>query len=204
MMLALKHVTRRMSLGLCSLVLLVLLVACGGPSTPSTIGTTPTPTPTNTPTPTPTPVTTQTYTGTGFTIGYPTGWTPMNQAGLGVAITDQLKANAVTVITTPATGTADQVSAAEATALIPIVMPGAQPITTVAPTTTFAGDTWAQKAYTGMTTVNGQSVKTRIYLLVNIHQGKAFVILYGGPDLAFDVYNVQYFQPMLQSFKFTA
>ena len=201
-----KHVTQRLAFGLSALVLLFFLAACSGPGG---IGSSPTPTPrppTPTPTPTPTPVTTQTYTGTGFTIGYPTGWTPQKQPGLGVAITDSLKVNAVSVFTSSALpgATAEQVATAESVALLPLVVQGAKPDTSVASTTTVGGDTWVQKAYTGTLSANGQSVPGRVYMLVDIHHGTAYTIIYGGPAALFDVENAQYFQPMLQSFKFTS
>lgn len=203
-----KHVTQRMSLSLCALLLMMLFAACGGPaSTGTTPGNTPAPTPTpQAPTATPTPaVVLKTYTGTNFTISYPPDWTTTDQAGLGVAINDPLKVSAITVLAFPlpvAGETATQVAAGETTTLIPLVLKGSQPITTVAPTTTLAGDTWVQKAFTGMASANGQDVKTRVYMLVDVHNGKAYVILYGAPDVAFDAVNTQYFQAMLQTFKF--
>lgn len=201
-----KHVTRRFAFALSALVLVFFLAACGGPGGIGGGSATPTPTNTPTPTPSPTPVTTQTYNGTGFTIGYPAGWTAQSEASLGVAITDALKVNAISVITVPAAPgeSSDQIAAAEATTLIPILLHGSQPDAAVASTTTVAGDTWVQKAYTGTISAGGQNVPGRIYLLVDVHHGSAYVIYYGGPAATFDVENTQAFQPMLQSFKFTS
>lgn len=208
-----KHVTRRMSLGLGVALLMVLLAACGGGSSGST-GTTPTPK-ASTPTPTPTPaVAMQTYTGNGFTVSYPQGWTPdaSNSQGISqVAITDKTTGNAFTIVATPDPGgisSADKLADASIQALSKAAVKDGKAVS-VDPSVTINGVTWAQRAITGTTTVNGQSVPVKVILLVTVHpasaaNSQAYQLIYGGPTLLFDQTNTQIFQPMLQSFKFTA
>lgn len=201
----LKHVTRRMSLGLCSLVLVALLTACGGFTTNTT--TTPTPQP---PTPTPTPaVAMTTYTGKDFSISYPKDWkaTPASTA---IAIGDSLDIYNMTLAATPdpsGTATADQladggVAGAKAN------LKDAQTVS-IAPTTTIAGQTWSQRAVSGTTTVNGQSIEVELIILATTHPAsaldtKGYIISYGTIKLQFEQATSMYFMPMLQSFKFAA
>lgn len=201
----LKHVTRRMSPGLCALVLVVLLAACGGSG--STATTTPTPQP---PTPTPTPaVVMTTYTGTDFNISYPKDW-KASPAGTTVAIGDSLNIYNMTITSTPDPGgavTADQLADTGVTGA-KANLKNAQTVT-IAPTTTVAGQTWSQRAVSGTTTVNGQSVEVELIILTTTHPAaaattKGYIIAYGTIKQQLDLATGMYFMPMLQSFKFAA
>ncbi len=188
-----KHVTQRMSLGLSTLLLVVLLAACGGTGSTGS-GSTPTPKP-PTPTPTTPAVAMQTYTGTNYSISYPQNWKVDSSSAQGIsqtAIHDDVSGNAFTIVGTPDPG---GVSSASSLA----------DITTV----TINGVTWAQRSITGTTTVNGQDVPATIFLLVTLHPANAanttaYQLIYGGPTVTFAQANVLAFQPMLQSFKFKA
>ncbi len=59
-----------------------------------------------------------------------------------------------------------------------------------------------------MTTQNGQSVVVQVVVIVGIHpanspMSKGFIIVYSTTKSLFVQANTTYFQPMLQSFKFT-
>src|SRR5207248_1720861 len=80
---------------------------------------------------------------------------------------------------------------------------------TVSPTTTIAGDTWSQGAATGDVTPSGKSSpqNVKIVIIADNHPAKAtttkaFVIAYATGSQIFDLANITYFQPILQSFKF--
>jgi hypothetical protein len=83
-----------------------------------------------------------------------------------------------------------------------------QPVSLPA-TTTVAGESWAQRGVTGNVTTNGVSGPAEIILLADNHPAhapttKTYEIYYGGPSVVFQQENLLVFQPMLQSFKFTA
>jgi hypothetical protein len=83
-----------------------------------------------------------------------------------------------------------------------------QPVSLPA-TTTVGGETWAQSGITGTATSNGVAIPGELVGLANNHPAnspttKVFEIYYGGPTLSFQQENLLVFQPMLQSFKFTA
>jgi len=80
---------------------------------------------------------------------------------------------------------------------------------TVAPTTMVGGDTWNQRAVSGDATVNGQTANIKLVVIADNHpesspSTKGFIIVYGTAKQLFDAANSTYFQPMLQSFKFTS
>ena len=208
-----KHVTRWMSVSFSALFLIVLLAACGNSGNSSAA--TPTPKP---PTATPTAAATaapaaplQTYTGTGFTIQYPQSWKVQNSQGA-IVFTDAQQDNTVTIVTAPNPG--GSVSAAQQlklglNALAQTAgISNAQPVSLPA-TTTIAGETWAQSGITGTAKTNGVAVPGELIGLADNHPAnspttKVFNIYYGGPTLTFQVENTSVFQPMLQTFKFTA
>ena len=83
-----------------------------------------------------------------------------------------------------------------------------QPVSLPA-TTTIGGETWAQSGITGTATDNGVAVPGELIGLANNHPAnspttKTYEIYYGGPSLSFQQENLLVFQPMLQTFKFTA
>ncbi len=209
MMLSWKHVTRRVSISLGVVVLMVFLAACGGGSTGSS---TPTPAaPTPTPSPSTPSVAMQTFTGNGFTISYPQNWQKSSSNNTQTVFTDQTTGNAFTIVQTPDPGgaaSADSLANASVQALSTSVLKNGK-TETVPASVTVNGVTWVQRALTGSITVNGQDVPAKLILLVAIHpasaaNSQAFQLIYGGPTLTFDLINAQIFQPMLQSFKFTA
>ncbi|MGH2507828.1 MAG: PsbP-related protein [Ktedonobacteraceae bacterium] len=207
----LKQVTRRLSLGICSLVLLVLLVACGG-STPSggTNGTAST-APAGGPTPTPTPSIAMTgATATTYSITYPQTW---KKTGAGDNVTFQdapTSGNNLSIVVTPnPNGVASADKLADATVLAFGKTLTNSKVVTISATITINGVTWSQRAITGTTKVGVQNVLVKAILLVATHPAsssntQAYEIIYGGPEFTFDLVNAVDFQPMLNSFKFTA
>lgn len=212
-----KHVTRRMSIACCSLLLVVLLAACGGSGNNGTGSATATPAATQAPTATATPaapaVTMKTYTGTDYSISYPSTWqvTSSNgQAANQVAIQDATTGNGLTIVGTPdpnGVSSADSLASISAQTIAKSVVKNGQ-VTSLS-SVTLNGVTWAQRQITGTITLQGQDVPAKIILLVATHPAnsattKAYQLFYGGPTATFDQANTLAFQPMLQSFKFTA
>src|SRR5437899_1794836 len=81
----------------CSLLLAILLVACGDGTTSTPSSATPTSKPS--PTATPTPALTV-YTGKGYSIGYPQGW-KVTPSGKQVDFTDASEVYHVTIMVEP-------------------------------------------------------------------------------------------------------
>ena len=183
-----------------SLLLLTLFVsACdfGGS------GTTPTPTPT-------TATNLTTYTGDGYTISYPQPW-KIKKDSTGVTFTDPSGIAYFQIHEAPnpngIVSTSNQVTLG-LTAFKSQAKNYQQQ--SVASTTSVAGETWSQSAATGDITPSGQSsrVNVKIYIIADNHPAsspstKAFIIGYATGTQVFDLANTGYFQPMLQSFKFT-
>lgn len=203
-----KHVTQRLSLGLCALVLVVLLAACSGPG--GIAASTPTPPPTPTPSPTPTPAVTV-FTGDGYTISYPQDWKKSSAAGQ-VSFQDTLGINNLAVGTVPnpngiaQPGTvidallAGGVKEANMTSTSPANLPAS---------VSMAGETWTQKGTTGTASKGGQSAPYEVVVLAANHPAngvntKIFELIYAGPLLGSTLMDQQIFQAMLQSFKFTS
>lgn len=212
MTLSWKHVTRRVSISLGAIVLMVFLAGCGGGSTGSS-----TPTPA-TPTPTPSPATPsvgmQTFSGNGFTISYPQSWQKSSSSTQNTSqavFQDAATGNSFTIVTTPDPGgalSADSLANTSSKALAGSVLKNGKP-DSVPASVTVNGVTWSQRGVSGDATVNGQSVPAKLILLVTVHPAnattsQAFQLIYASPALTFDQVNAQIFQPMLQSFKFTA
>ena len=215
MIIARKHMLRRLVLGFSSLLLLVGLAGCTiniggtGSATP-----TPKPTPTQPPAPTPTPaLALTTYTATSYSIGYPAsaGWTKQVSGPL-VTFQDAQQLNKLAVGTVPNPGgtqSADSVATASLTTLESAFnVKNAQPANVPA-TTTVAGESWTQKGITGNVTANGVTVPVELIVLADNHPASSantqtYEIGYAGPTAIFSQTNAAIFQPMLQSFKFTA
>lgn len=204
-----KRIAQRILVSLSSLCLALSLIACGsgGGASPTS---TPTSAPTQAPMPTPTPAPQlQTYTGTGFTIQYPGNWTVQTIQGA-IVFTDAQKLNTVTIAIAPNPGgaiSADK-QASAAVVLLEKSVSDPQPVNLPA-TTTVAGESWVQKGITGTATSNGVSGPAEIVVLATNHPAsspltKTYEIYYGGPTLSFQQENQLVFQPMLQTFKFTA
>jgi PsbP len=196
----------------CSIFLVLLLAACG--NTGTTTGSTPTPTPTSPPSPTaassPTSSTTlTTYTGNGYTIGYPQGW-KVNAAGKNVVFTDSTGVYNLTIVVSPNPGGVASpdtvvnagISSAQAS------LKNTQTVSVPA-SATIGGDTWVQKAIAGDSTASGQTGRVQLVVASDNHPASSpttnsFTIIYGTLQATFDAANTQYFQPMIQSFKFTS
>lgn len=187
----------------CSLLLAMLLAACGGGITSTS---TPTATPRPSPTPTPTPALTL-YTGKGFSIGYPQGWKVTPGDGQ-VDFADANDIYHVTIMLHPNSG-----GAVAANTLINVTTEAVKkamknPKTEPLPATaTVGGESWVQQSISGTETTNGQDVNLQVVLMSVNHPAHAantqnFIILYGTAKEAFSTGDTSYFQPMLKSFKF--
>ncbi len=209
-------VYRKLCFAMLFCILALLLVACNiggisinGPATP-----TPTSTPKATPTtaPSPTASTLETYTGNGYTIGYPQGWTVTKGSTGAVTFTDPQGVAYLTIQVVPnpngLISTSDEVDAG-----LQIFKSQAKNYTkvSIAPTTTVAGETWSQGAATGDITPEGATspVTAKIVVISDNHPAntsstQGFTIGYVTGTQVFDAMNTTYFQPMLQSFKFTS
>jgi hypothetical protein len=188
------------------MILALLLVACGGGTT-STPTPAPTPQPSPTPSPTPTPSLTL-YTGKGYSISYPQGWkvTPnshgvffidaTNVYSLGIGVNSNLDG-----IISANTFANDSISGTKKAMKNPQTE-------TLPPTTTVGGESWVQKSITGTGPSNGQSVDVQVVVLSDNHPAKSantqnFTIVYATEKSLFATATTSYFQPMLNSFKFT-
>lgn len=208
-----KRSARWLSASLSALFLLIFLAACGGVSAASPTPTPPPPTPTPSPTATPTQAPqVQTYTGAGFTIQYPQDWKVQTTQQGAIAFTDPQKLNTLTIVLVPNPGGAvsasNQLKLGLAGAEKLGNMTGAQPVGLPA-TTTVGGESWVQSGVTGSVTVQGVTGPAELVGLATNHPAtspttKTFEIYYAGPTLSFQQEDTLVFQPMLQSFKFTA
>jgi hypothetical protein len=190
---------------LVSLMLTLLLAACDlGGSSGST-----TPTPTRQPSPSPTASPLTTYNGNGFTIGYPQGWEVTHQGSTAIQFTDPLGIYNLAVAVTPNPGGAvspdTQINAAFSAGSSNLKNPQTE---NVPPTAKVGGETWSQKSESGDTTVNGQNTTVELVAIADNHPAnspstRSFLIAYGTGKSVFNAANTTYFQPMLQSFKFS-
>jgi hypothetical protein len=188
----------------CCMILALLLVACGGGTTSTP---TPTPRPSPTPSPTPTPGLTV-YTGNGYSISYPQGWkvTPSTNQ---VTFTDATNIDNLTIVFVSNPNGIAAASTIANASIEAIKKTIKNPQTeTVPPTTTVGGDSWVQKSISGTATSNGVSFVGQIVLLSDNHPANSantqnFTIIYGAKKSSFATAYTSYFQPMLQSFKFT-
>jgi len=203
---------RRIAFVLCAITFTLLLAACGGGGASS--NSTPTPTATAKPSPTAPPVTptlsTTTYTGHGFSIAYPQGWQVNTSKKNEVDFIDPTGNFGLVVIYAPDPGglaSPDTFMAAEYNT-IKAGVKNPQAVNVPSPVT-IGGDKWLQKALSGQVTVSGQDVPGQINILEDVHPAHSassmgYSILLTGPSAGFDAINANDFQPMLQSFKFTA
>ena len=165
-----------------------------------------------TPTPTPTSATTMTaYTGDGFTISYPQTW-KVKTDSTGVTFTDPNGIAYFQIHEAPnpegIVSTSNQVTLGLEAFKSQAKNYQQQ---SVPSTITLANETWSQGAATGDITPSGQSTRAnvKIYVISANHPAnstatKAFIIGYATGSQVFDLANTGYFQPMLQSFKFTS
>ena len=201
-------------LALSSLMLVVLLVACGSSSTSGTTST-PTPSPTSTPTLAPTSTSPSAATGAmtafqgnSFTISYPQTWQVNQRANNIFTFTDSTGGIKMTITVAPdpnGTISADSV-ASTALQAAQALLKNAKTVS-VPSTTTVGGDSWSQVSASGTQRLNNQDTDIQVVVIANVHPAntllsKSFTILYQAPVATFSQDNTTYFQPMLQSFKF--
>jgi hypothetical protein len=200
----------RSMIAACSLVLVLVLAlaACG--SATSTSGSTPTPTsqPVSSPSAS-TSATLTTYTGNGYSIDYPQGW-KVNAAGKSVVFTDPTGIYSLTVLIAPdpndtiSSGTVVNTALQLATS----TLKNPQAVNVPA-STTIGGDTWAQKSVAGTASVGNQTGTVQVVVASDNHPANSpstnsYTITYQTLQATFATANSQFFQPMIQSFKFTS
>ena len=210
----LRHLSQGITMALCSLILAVLLVACGGSSTNGTTST-PTSAPASTPTLSPTSTSPSAATGAmtafqgnGFTISYPQTWQINQKANNIFTFTDSTGGIKMTITVAPdpnGTISADSVASAALQAA-QVLLKNAKTVS-VPSTTTVGGDSWSQVSASGTQRLNNQDTNVQVVVLAIVHPAntllsKSFTILYQAPVATFSQDNTTYFQPMLQSFKF--
>lgn len=152
----------------------------------------------------------QQYTGAKFSISYPQGWQE-SASGNQVTFVDPVSKNVMTIVTVENPGGA-QSSSALADATLPLIektLLSDGKTATVAATATVAGETWAQRSATGGLALTDPGVQGTLMMLIANHPAsapdtKAYEIYYYGPTATFTQATTLAFQPMLQSFKFTA
>lgn len=203
-------ISARSMVATCSLVLVLALAlaACG--SATSTSGSTPTPTspPATSPT-TSTSATMTTYTGNGYSIDYPQGW-KVNAAGNNVVFTDPTGIYSLTLVIAPNPNDTVSSDTLVNTALQLATSTLKNPQTVNVPTsTTIGGDTWAQKSVAGTATIGDQTGTVQVVVASDNHPANSpstnsYTITYQTLQATFAAANSQYFQPMIQSFKFTS
>jgi hypothetical protein len=204
----LRYFARWPALAMCSLILAVVLVGCGGSGTS---GTTSTPVPTPTPPPaSPTAATGAmiAYPGNGFTISYPQTWQISRKANNLFTFTDSTGGIKMTITVAPDPNGAISADTVASTALTAaqVLLKKAQKVS-VPSTTTVGGDSWSQIAASGTQRLNNQETNVQVVVLAVVHPAntplsKSFTILYQAPVSMFSQDDTTYFQPMLQSFKF--
>jgi hypothetical protein len=190
----------------CCMILALLLVACGG-------GTTSTPTPAPTPRPSPTSSPTPTpgfkvYKGNGYSIGYPQAW-KVTSSDHQISFMGASGLYTLAIVVTPNPGGTVDASTVASKSIEEIKTTAKNPQTEpLPPTTTVGGDSWVQKSITGTDTSTGQGVDVQVVVISDNHPAKSantqnFTIVYATEKSLFTTANTSYFQPMLQSFKFT-
>jgi hypothetical protein len=197
-----------------SLLLAVLLVACGGTTTSGTTST-PTTVPTSAPAQTATSTSSSTapgamtaYQGNSFTISYPQNWQVSTRANNIFTFMDSTGAIKMTITVAPdPNGTISSDSVASgALQAAQALLKNSQTVSMPA-TTTVGGESWNQVSASGTQRLNNQDTSIQVVVIAAVHpanslQSKSFTILYQAPTSTFSQDNSTYFQPMLQSFKF--
>lgn len=209
-----KSIPRWIALLFCVIIFTVLLTACGGGST--TPNPTPTPTAAAKPSPTTQPTATSpatsgfvTFTGTGFSISYPSGWKVSSSSGR-VTFDDATGIYNFAIVVSPDPGGLASPDTVVSTSIQGVKATLKNPQTVnVPPTTTIGGDSWVQKSISGGSTSEGQAAVVQFVVASDNHPAnsaatQSFTIIYATTQILFSAANTQYFQPMLQSFKFTA
>jgi len=207
-----QGLARSVTASMCTFILALWLVACGGHSSNTTTSTngsfvnpvqhTLAPTATKS-------VPYTTYTSADFTLKYPADWKITN-ATTEIAFTDPAGNYNLTIGFTPNPNGAENpdqladggISGAKTN------LKDEQTIN-VPKTVTVANQTWSQRALSGVSTLNGASNDIEATVLATNHPQKAtntkgYIIVYVAAKNQFDQAKNRYFMPMLQSFQFTA
>jgi hypothetical protein len=210
MLIRLQYVSRGTTMALCSLILAVLLVACGGGGTSGTTSTpTPSPTPTSPPAPpTPASAAMASIQGNGFTMSYPQNWQTTKKADNLFTFTDSTGKIKMTITVAPDPNgaiSADTVASAALQAA-KVLLKNSQTVSVPA-TTTVGGESWSQVSASGTQRLNNQDTNIQVVVIADVHpanttSSKSYTIVYQAPVATFSQDNTSYFQPMLQSFKF--
>jgi hypothetical protein len=181
------------------LLLMLLLASCDlfGGSTAA-----PTATPTQ-------PQTLTTYQGDGYSISYPQSWSAKGSGNL-VTFSDPLGATTFIIEELPnPNGTISSSTAVDQG--VNSLQSQAKNVkkVAIAPTTTLNGEKWNQSALTSDATQGGQTTNMKFVILSDNHPAsalntKTYLLTRSAPTHLFDLVDAQSFQPILQSFKFTA
>jgi hypothetical protein len=204
MLMQLKHISGGAILALCSLLLVAaLLAACGGTTS------TPPPTPTTPPTPSPTPLPMTTLAGNGFTISYPQSLHLTKSGSRLVTLTnsDGTIKMTITVVADPKGAISADSLVSTAITAQKVPLKNAQTVS-VPPTVTVGGASWSQQSVSGTQRLNAADIMMQSVVIATVHPAntptsKAYTIVYTAPQSKFSQANTIYFQPILQSFKFT-
>jgi hypothetical protein len=149
------------------------------------------------------------YKGIGFTIEYPATW-KLTASSTEVAFTDPSGGYNLTIGLTPnpnGAKTADQLAdggiGGAKTNLKDVQ------VLNVSPTTMVGGQAWSQRSISGTSRLNGQSSAIEATVLANNYPThttatRGYVIVYVAARDQFAQAKIAYFQPMLESFKYTS
>lgn len=204
-----KHIPPWTTVALGIMILTALLVACGTTSGGSTPTSTPIPT-SPPPASTATSVAMATLAGNGFTLSYPQEMQLSRSGAHLVTLTDSTGTIKVTITIVPDPNGAISANALVDTALKAAMIPLKNTQTEhVSPTVTVAGDSWSQKSVSGTMRLNAADTVVQAVVIANVHPGntpasKSYTIVYSAPKSTFGQTDAAYFQPILQSFKFSS
>jgi hypothetical protein len=150
----------------------------------------------------------QTYQGDGWTISYPQGW-KATKNGVQVQFTDATNTAVFVVQTTPNPNGAGKPETGVAGGLAAFKASAKNYKEDPTTTATVGGTTWQQGSASADVEQSGQTANVKTVILATNHPEKdpttkLYALIYAAPTLLFDASNQSYFQPMLQSFKFTS
>ncbi len=146
------------------------------------------------------------------TISYPADWKVQTEQ-TAIVFSDAQQMNTLTIAVAPNPGGVASASTVLAASLTTAEQAAkatnVQPVSGLPATSTVGGEAWVQSGVTGTVTDSGVAVSIELVGLAVNHPAnspstKTFEIYYGGPALTFQQESAAVFQPMLQSFKFTA
>ncbi len=149
------------------------------------------------------------FQGNGFTISYPQKWQTTKKANNLFTFTDSTGSIKMVITVAPDPNGAISADAVASTALkaAQVLLKNSQTVS-VPSTTNVGGESWSQVSASGTQRLNNQDTNIQVVVLADVHPAntplsKSYTILYQAPVATFSQDNTSYFQPMLQSFKFT-